>query len=133
MKRILRHYCIDTFSLWVIDRVAEGLYFENGLRTLFIAGVGITLVSIFAKPIINLLLLPLNLITYGLFRWVSSAFIIYLVTLLVPEFRVKGFLFSGFESLWFDIPQLSFEGLPAFIAFSFILSVFTSFVYWLIK
>lgn len=133
MKRVLRHYVIDTFSLWVISQVAEGLIFEDGIYTLLIAGVGITIASILAKPIINLLLLPLNLVTFGLFRWVSSAIIIYLVSLVIPGFKVIGFQYSGFSSRWVDIPPLDFQGFIAFISFSFILSVLTSFIYWLVK
>jgi len=133
MKRILKHYTIDTFSLWVISQLAEGLYFEKGILTLFFAGVGVTVVSIIAKPVINLLLLPINLITYGLFRWVSSAIIIYLVSLVVHEFKVIHFHFSGFSSQWLDIPQMNFEGIIAFVAFSFLLSIVTSFIYWVTK
>ena len=133
MKRILRHYTIDTFSLWVISQVGSGLFFEQGFRTLAIAGVGITVVSIIAKPVINVLLLPLNLITYGLFRWVSSAIVIYLVTLVVPGFKVLGFEFAGLQTNWLDIPSLHFEGFLAYVAFAFILSIITSFIYWLIK
>ena len=133
MKRILKHYTIDTFSLWVISQLAEGLYFEKGILTLLLAGVGVTVVSIIAKPVINLLLLPINLITYGLFRWVSSAIIIYLVSLVVHEFKVINFHFSGFSSQWLDVPQMNFEGIIAFIAFSFLLSIITSFIYWVTK
>mgnify|MGYP001617562793 FL=1 len=133
MKRILRHYVIDTFTLWVVSLVADGLSFQDGFRPLALAGVGITIVSIIAKPVINVLLLPLNLITYGLFRWVSSAIVIYLVTLVVPGFKVLGFEFSGLKSAWVDIPSLNFEGFLAYVAFSFILSIISSFIYWLIK
>jgi hypothetical protein len=36
-------------------------------------------------------------------------------------------------SKWLDIPGFSFGGILAFIAFSFLLSLITSFMYWLIK
>ena len=57
MKTILRHYVIDTFSLFVISKIAEGLHFGQGLSTILIAGVAITGVSLIAKPVINILLL----------------------------------------------------------------------------
>jgi len=133
MKRIIRHYVIDTFSLWVISQTAQGLIFEKGLHSLFIAGLGLMAVSLLAKPIINVFLLPLNLITFGLFRWVSSAVILYLVTLLVKDFIIVSFSFAGFSSKWFDIPALHFQGFLAFVGFSFLLSFVSSFIYWLIK
>jgi putative membrane protein len=133
MKRILRHYVIDTFSLWTVSQIAQGLVFGEGPKTLLIAGAGVTCVSLLAKPVINLLLLPLNLITFGLFRWVSSAIVIYLVTLIVPKFKVIGFHFAGFSSPWLDIPSLNFKGFWAYIGFSFLFSLIAQFIYWLIK
>ncbi len=133
MKRIIRHYIIDTGSLWAVSQLAMGMIFENGTHTLLMAGVGLMLASLFAKPVINMLLLPLNLITFGLFRWVSSAVVLYIVTLLVSGFRIDYFRFDGFTSKWFDLPPLYFEGVLAFIGFAFILSLITSFLYWLNK
>ena len=133
MKIILRHYAIDTFSLWVVTQVASGIYFEQGIKTLLIAGIGVTIISIIAKPVINMLLLPLNLVTFGLFRWVSSAIVIYLVSLIVHGFKVVNFSYSGISTQWLDIPNISLNGFFAYIAFSFLLSLVSSFIYWLLK
>ena len=133
MKRILRHYVIDTASLWFTSQIASGIVFGNGINTLLLAGVGLTLISIFAKPIINLLLLPLNLVTFGVFRWISSAVVLYLVTLIVKDFKIVSFYFAGLVHPLIDIPTLSFNGLIAYIAFSFILSILMSFLHWLAK
>ena len=133
MKRILRHFTIDTFSLWVISNIANGIVFEKQILTLIIAGAAVTVVSLLAKPVINMLLLPLNLITFGFFRWVSSAIVLYLVTLVVKEFKIVYFSYPGIASKWIDIPALNFKGFLAFVAFAFLLSSLTSFIYWLIK
>ena len=133
MKRILRHYVIDTFSLWAISKIASGMVFEKGILTLLITGVALTGTFLLAKPIINLLLLPLNLVTFGLFRWVSSAVVLYIVTLIIRDFKIIAFIFAGVSSRWIDIPVLNFHGFLAFVGFSFILSLITSFIYWLIK
>jgi len=90
-------------------------------------------VSLLAKPIINMLLIPLNLITFGLFRWVSSAVVLYIVTLLVKDFKVVAFNFVGFSNKWIEIPSMYFQGFWAYVAFAFLLSIITSFIYWVIK
>ncbi|OGM18866.1 hypothetical protein A2686_05010 [Candidatus Woesebacteria bacterium RIFCSPHIGHO2_01_FULL_38_10] len=133
MKKVLRNYAIDTFSLWVVANIARGLIFENGIKTFLIAGFGVTIISHIAKPVINLLLLPLNLITFGIFRWVSSAIVIYVVSLVVDDFKVIAFNFSGFSSKWFDFPAINLQGTLSYIGFSFLLSIISSFIYWLIK
>jgi uncharacterized membrane protein YvlD (DUF360 family) len=109
------------------------LVFSKGIQTIFLTGGGLTLVTMFAKPVINLLLLPLNLISFGLFSWVSSAIALYLVTLIVSDFKILKFTYAGYSTDFFSIPSLDFKGILAFIAFSFIISFISSFMYWLTK
>src|SRR4029078_8678621 len=106
MRRILLHFVIGTASLWAVSQIAEGMVFDKGAQTLLMAGLALTVASLFAKPVINMLLLPINLITFGLFRWVSSAVVLYIVTLVVGDFRINFFRFDGFTSKWFDLPPL---------------------------
>jgi putative membrane protein len=133
MKKILQHYLIDTFCLYIVSQLVSGIYFQKGLESLFLAGIGLTLATLVIRPVINILLLPLNLITFGIFKWVSSAIALYLVTLIVPGFKIVNFIFQGFSTKWVDIPSLNLSGLLALITFSFILSLFTSFIHWIFK
>ena len=133
MKSIFKHYIIDTISLYLVSQAVTGIVFEKGLESLLLTGLGLMLTSFLVKPIINLLLLPLNLLTFGLFRWISSAITLYIVTLVVPGFKILAFHFQGFSSPWIDIPSISLLSPLSFIVFSFILTTVTSLVYWLIK
>jgi putative membrane protein len=133
MKRIFQHYLISVLALYFASNLASGLIFEKGLESLLLAGVGLMFASLLAKPIVNILLIPLNLVTFGLFRWVSSAIALYLVTLIVPGFKIIGFSFSGYATKWFSLPYFELHGLMAIVAFSFLLSLFTSFLHWLIN
>ena len=133
MKRILRHFVVDTYCLYLTSKVASGMIFQGGFRTLIVAGIALTLVSVFAKPIINLLLLPLNLVTFGLFRWVASGVVLYLVTLIIRDYKIQSFMFPGLQNKWIELPALNFERVLAFIAYSFVLSLLTSAIYWLLK
>lgn len=133
MKRILRHFVIDSVSIFLVSSIASGMIFQKGIETLLLTGLGLTLVSLIAKPVINILLLPVNLITFGLFRWVASVAVLYIVTLVVPGFMITNFYFGGYSSVWFDLPTLALAGFLSFLAFSFLHSLFSSFIYWLIK
>lgn len=133
MKTILRHFFHNTLSLYFVTQIAGGLVFSNGSETFIKTAVVLTLVAFLGKPVISLLLLPLNLITFGIFRWVSSAVALYIVTLIIPEFKIIGFNFAGFASKWIDLPSLNFSGIVSYIAFSFLLSVILSLLHWLSK
>ncbi len=133
MKRIFKHFVINTFVLYLVSNAVEGLHFENGVSTLLMAGVGLTVASYVARPVINLLLLPINLVTFNLFKWLSSAIALYLVTLVVQGFKISTFIYAGFSNKWFSLPSLNVSGVLAYIAFSFLISILSSFIYWLMK
>lgn len=133
MKTVIRHFVIDTYCLFLVSKAADGIHLGNGIYTLIAAGIAITVVSLIARPVINVLLLPINLVTFGLFRWVASSIVLYLTSLLVPSFKIMYFHFAGLSSKWIDIPKLDFSGILAYIGFSFLLSLISSFIYWLIK
>lgn len=133
MRKILRHFFENTLALYFVSQIASGMVFSAGVETFLKTAVVLTLVSFLAKPAISLLLLPLNLVTFGVFKWVSSAVALYVVTLIVSEFKVIGFNFAGFTSKWFDLPGIHFTGFLAYIAFSFLLSICISVMNWLNK
>lgn len=133
MKRILRYFFENALALYFITQVASGMVFSLGTTTFLQTAFVLALVSLLAKPVINLLLLPLNLITFGVFRWVSSAITLFIVTLIIPQFKIIGFNFTGLTSKWLDLPELHFTGFLAYIAFSLLLSIVISFFQWLTK
>lgn len=133
MKRILKHFVIDTVTLYVISQGISGMNFVGGIQTLFLTGAVLSLSQMIIRPLINLLILPINLITFGLFKWVSYAITLYLVTLLVSGFKISSFNYPGMSSYWFNIPQVSLDGFLAFIAFSFVISTVSSIIVWLMK
>jgi putative membrane protein len=133
MKTILKHFIINTVSLYLVSLIISGIIFAEGTYSVLLAGIVLTLTTMIIKPIINLLLLPINLVTFGLFRWVGFAITLYLVTLIVPGFKLLDFVFKGFSTYWFSIPAVSLSGILAFIAFSFIISLIASIGYWIFK
>jgi putative membrane protein len=133
VKGILKHFIINTVSLYLVSLIVSGIIFSQGTYSILLAGLGLTLATMVIKPVINILLLPINLVTFGLFRWVSFAITLYLVTLVVPGFKLANFYFAGFSSPWFSLPVISLTGFLAFIAFSFLISLLASVAYWIIK
>lgn len=133
MKTILKHYIIETLSLYLSIQIASGAVFEKGTESLLLAGVGLTIASMLIKPLINVLLLPINLITFNFFKWLSNTIVLYLVTLVIPGFKIMEFAFHGISTKWIDVPSFGFQGILAFVAFSFLLSTIASFIGWLVK
>lgn len=133
MRTILKHFIIDTVCLYIVSQIVSGVRFENGIQTLFLTGAVLTLATLIIRPVLNILLLPLNLITFGLFKWVTHTITLYLVTLIVLDFKILSFNFNGYVNNWFSIPHIYLTGILAFIAFSFLISFVSSIIYWIFK
>ncbi len=82
---------------WLISALAIGIaaYLIPGIDVTLVGAlvlaVVLGLINVFLKPIINLLTLPLNVVTLGLFSLVVNALLIMLAGMIVPGFVVAGF------------------------------------------
>lgn len=127
MKKLVRILSKEVISLYVATQIASGIVFDNFLGGLLVAGVALAVAQYVVKPVVNLLLLPINLATLGLFRFISHAITLFIVDVALTQFQVTGFHFAGFASKLLDIPPVNFEGgVFAYVAFSVILFVLTS-------
>lgn len=133
MKKILRSLVINLATLILISQAITGFKISGGYQGLLFTAVVLTGINLAIKPLIKLLLLPINLITLGAFRWVVNVFSLYLVTLLVPYLEIFGFTFPGFSYQGFVIPEMYLTKIWALIISSFLLSLFTTFLFWLFR
>ena len=120
MRPIFRSLLVTATSLYLTSLVLPGLTFSRGFKGLILTVVILVLVDRLIKPVINLLFLPLNLITLGMFRWVTNVLVLYLVSLLSPDLIITGFTLNQF----YFTPFLSL------VAASFILSLSHSALRW---
>ncbi len=134
MRKFLRIFAIEILALYFVNEIASGLVFERQLEGFIITATALALALKLVRPIVNILLLPLNLATLGLFKFLSHTVTLYLVDFAVDEFRVTGFSFPGFSSTYLDLPAISFSSqIGAYLAFSLLISFLTSIISWLSK
>ena len=134
MKSLLRSFLINAGSLWVVSQIlAGGISFTRGYETLALAAIVLGIINLFIRPLLNILLLPINLLTLGTFRWLVNVAALFLVTLLVPEFKIAAFYFQGFTFQGFTLPAAFIGTAWAFLLVSFLLSSTSGLLYWIIK
>lgn len=133
MKGLLRSFAVHAGVLWFVATNVGGLEYAGDPKILFGAAFALTLVDSLIKPLINLLLLPFNLITLGTFRWVSSVAALYLTTLVVPGFALGAFVYPGLVTEYFIIPSLALSALGAYILIAILVSFIVSFLFWLLR
>jgi len=133
MKNHLRLFLINFVSLWLAGNAFAGVSFSGGYQILALAALVLTLINFALKPLIKILLLPINLITMGAFRWLINVFSLYLATVIVSQFQIQSFLFAGFTYQGFVIPSIYLSTFWALVAVSFFISLITALLLWLIK
>ena len=132
LKKYLRLLIVNFTSLWLLMKILPGVTISGGLQSLAMAALALMIVNLLIKPLIKLLLLPINLITLGAFRWVVNVLALYLVTIFVPALNIQAFSFNGFTYQGFIIPAMHLSIFWVYILASFLLSLITSLILWLI-
>lgn len=80
---------ITALSLLVVDIVVPGVNLAN-FPAAIIAAIAIGFVNAFVKPVLNVLSLPVNFLTLGLFSLVVNGLCFWLASVFVPGFIVSG-------------------------------------------
>lgn len=87
---LITKLAINALALLVVDAVFQGIWFDNNQATIA-AAVVLALVNTYLRPLVVVLTLPINILTLGLFTLVINAFMLELVSWLIPAFHVNGF------------------------------------------
>lgn len=131
MKGLLKKTLINSLAIWLTSIATAGFIIQGGITTVLLSGFVLLLIQRLVKPILQVLTLPLNLITAGLFSFVINIVTLYILTLLVTSIRVVPFTFPGLAVGDFIIPKMHFgSGLAAFAAVSIVLTVIQNFIEW---
>jgi len=133
MKTVLRSIGIYLLALYFMPIIVPGFTIEGGFITLFIGAIVLALMFLILKPILNIISFPVNMLTLGLFSIITNAFILYLLTILVPNITVQPFAYPRTYISGFIIPRIFFNTFFAYTYSAFILSCFNSGIRWLIK
>lgn len=133
MRKILKALFVNSMVLYVTIALYAGLVYDNSLQTLFWASLAILVLDKTVKPMIKLLILPINVLTLGLFGWVAHVITMFLLTELVAGVAVAPFYFEGFAYQGFIVPGMKVTLLLSYILASVIISLVKGAVLWLIS
>ncbi|MBU1127385.1 MAG: phage holin family protein [Patescibacteria group bacterium] len=133
MKKILKIFVVSLISITIVSQIVEGVNISGGYKGYAVTAFALTLAFFIIKPLIKLLILPINLITLGAFRWITNVATLYIVTLVVPYFEIVSFYFAGYNYQGFIIPSFSISQLVSLIIASLLISIVSTFFFWLFK
>ncbi|OGK14151.1 hypothetical protein A3H80_04740 [Candidatus Roizmanbacteria bacterium RIFCSPLOWO2_02_FULL_37_19] len=112
MVGIIIRLLVNALAIFFTAQILPGVTVD-GLQSALIVAVVLGIINTFVKPILIFFTLPLTIVTLGLFTFVINALLILLASSLVPGFSVDGFLWA--------------------LIFSFVLSIVSSILIWIVK
>lgn len=128
IKAVTRNYLINVFALWVTAQYVTGLHLSEGIKSLLIVGAGFTVLHLLLKPLLKLILGPINFLTLGLIGLFIDGGILYLLTLYFPQISVTGWFFPGLITDYFVLPAWDFNTITGTIVVALIINVIRSFL-----
>ncbi|MCC7500683.1 phage holin family protein [Candidatus Nomurabacteria bacterium] len=91
LVKALVHIIATAAALVVMTRMVPGISVEGWYSALIVAVVW-GLLGVTIRPILGLLTLPINIITFGLFSFVLNALLFWFVASIIQGFDVAGFV-----------------------------------------
>jgi len=97
MKLIIK-LALNVFTLLVVSYLVPGFYFVD-LWTTVVAAVVIGVVNTFIKPVLQVVALPVSIITFGIAAFLINVFLLWGVSFIVPGFQIESFLTAVIASI----------------------------------
>ncbi|MBI2612175.1 phage holin family protein, partial [Candidatus Gottesmanbacteria bacterium] len=120
---------------------AIALYFTTSAITTFKIGLGadgffitsaaLSILNIIAKPIFKIILLPLNIATFGLFSWIANVAILYLLVRFLPSVSLSPWKFPGLSYHGITISSFNLNDWQTYIATALSLAIIVNFLTWI--
>jgi len=89
-------------ALWVVTKLVHGLYFVGGdtrlqrIGIIFVVAVIFGLVNAFIKPVVQILSIPLYILTLGLFHIVVNALMLWITARITADTTHWGLAIDNF-------------------------------------
>jgi len=117
-------------AIGVLAYFLPGVSYQANLSTLAWAAMILAVFNALLKPVLKLILMPINFLTLGLAGWAINVLILYLTTLVVPGFSVGGYSLGPFTWGGWFIPLVTFSATTGLIVAAFCLNLLTRLIGW---
>ena len=88
---LILNLLVSGLAVFITAQFLPGVSVDSFIIAI-LSAIVLGLINMFIKPIINILTLPINLLTLGLFSFVVNALMILLASHFVTGFHVNGFI-----------------------------------------
>lgn len=123
MRSLIVKIVATMVSFYITSSLVVGFKIEPTWQSYLIAALIFLLFNLLVTPLIKLLLLPINLLTLGLFRWITQVLVIYLFDILYTGITISSYYFAGFSSSIVALPAGNISAFWVYCLSALIMSV----------
>ncbi|MDP2922297.1 MAG: phage holin family protein [Candidatus Omnitrophota bacterium] len=105
MRGFLLRWFINSLALLAVTYIIKGIEIAN-ITTVFVAALILGIINAFLRPLITLVTLPINILTWGLFTFIINGFLFYLASKIVKGFSIANFWTAFFGALLYSVISL---------------------------
>ena len=98
MLNLIGKLVVNIFALLVVEYIIPGFEFTD-LRAVIVAAIVIGIVNTFIRPVIQLIALPISILTLGIAAFFVNVLMLMLAAAIVPGFEIDSFLTATISSL----------------------------------
>lgn len=133
MKKLLRKYLFSLGALWISSQILPALVIQGELKGLALAALAFMIADIILIPLLKVLFLPLNLLTLGIFAWITNVLALYFLVSVLPELELLPYHFPGIDLAGFIIPPIEMPTFMVAVVASFLIGGIIHILNWLTK
>lgn len=104
MKLLLK-LILNIFTLWIVSYLIPGFTFES-TQALIVTAVVVGVVNTFIKPVLQIVFIPLSIITFGVTAFLINVVLLWGVSFIVPGFAIDGFWTAVISSIALSLVSL---------------------------
>lgn len=116
IKALLRTILINGVAVYLAARYISGFHIPFQIQQFGLLTLILSFIHFFIRPLLDMFLGAINLLTFGVLSLVIDVAILYAVSLLFPQIAFSRWLFPGFSYSGFTVPAYNLPPLGTLAA-----------------
>jgi putative membrane protein len=125
MKHLVRVFLFNIFALWLTSQILPTVLIPGTWQLMMFSGLILSILMLIVVPILKILFIPINILTFGVLSWSINVIVMYLLTIFVPEIQIRAWTFPGVTWMGFVIPSVHLSYFFALIVTALLLTGIT--------
>jgi uncharacterized membrane protein YvlD (DUF360 family) len=133
MKQLLKKYLVTVITIYILMNIIPSFIIKGNLKNFLYICLILSFLTYLVKPIINLIMLPINIITLNLSAWIINIFIFLFWSLLMRDVTINAWDFNGINLGFINIDSIIFPAWQTIIILAIFYILLSKFLFWVIR